>query len=153
MRRKPVYPLEEQEYIANIHKRSDTDQPFGIALVETGELIGMMGLHRIDWISRTAITGAWIADGNREKGLGSEAKLLLLDYAFHSLMLRKISSYVLDTNERSRRYNEKCGYKLEGKLRKQLAVYGDYVDQLCMAVFKEDFDPIWAKFKAEQKKI
>ena len=148
MRRFPTYPTEEKEWLEKIHTKTDTDQVFGISLIETGELIGMMGLHRISWVDRTATTGAYIAvDTNRGKGLGSEAKMLLLDYAFNSLMLRKISSYVLATNERSKRYNEKCGYRVEGILKQHAAVYGGYADEYVMAVFKEDFEPIWRIYK------
>ncbi len=147
MRRFPLSLGEEREWILNLHKRKDTDQMFAIALVETGEQIGMMGLHHIDWISRTATTGAWIAaTEHRGKGLGSEAKMLLLEYAFNTLGLRKISSHVLASNERSRKYNERCGYKIEGSLKQQVFVSGKYVDELCMALFYEDFPPLWKKY-------
>lgn len=149
VRRFPLYPQEETEWLEKLHKHVETDQVFGIVLLETEELIGMMGLHRIDWVSRRASTGAWIAaDANRGKGLGSEAKMLLLDYAFNTLMLRKVCSYVLATNLRSKRYNEKCGYTVEGILKRHVAVYGDYVDELAMAVFKEDFDQVWRGYQA-----
>lgn len=148
MRRFPMYPGEEREWLESIHKRVHTDQVFGIALVATGELIGTMGLHRIDWINRVATTGAWIAaPEHRGKGYGTTAKMLLLDYAFHTLMLRKVRSNVLATNTRSLRYNEKCGYKVEGTLSKQIAVYSGYVDEVCMGVFSEDFAPLWKEFQ------
>lgn len=151
-RRFPLYPGEEKEWLKNIHTRAHTDQVFGIALVATGELIGTMGLHRIDWINRTAVTGAWIAaPTQRGKGYGTTAKMLLLDYAFNTLMLRKISSHVFSTNEQSLRYNKKCGYKVEGVFSRQTAVYGGYVDEVCMAVFNEDFAPLWKRFAEAQK--
>jgi RimJ/RimL family protein N-acetyltransferase len=140
MRRTPIYPAEEQEWLDTLHKRTHTDHVFGIALMDTGELIGMMGLHRIDWIARIATTGSWIkAPEHRGKGLGSEAKMLLLDYAFNTLMLRKICSSVLATNQRSRRYNEKCGYRVEGVLKEQIAADGRYVDEFRMAIFKDTY--------------
>ena len=73
--------------------------------------------------------------------------MLLLDYAFNTLMLRKVCSYVLATNLRSKRYNEKCGYTVEAVLKRHTAVYGEYVDELAMAVFKEDFNPLWQACK------
>jgi RimJ/RimL family protein N-acetyltransferase len=147
-RRFPLYPGEEREWLENVHKNVHTDQVFGIALVSSGQLIGTMGLHRIDWINRVATTGAWIAaPEHRGKGYGTQAKMLLLDYAFNTLMLRKIRSNVLATNKQSLRYNEKCGYKVEGTLKKQVAVYGDFVDEVCMSVFSEDFAPLWKDYQ------
>ena len=147
LRRLPLNYAEEREWIANLHRHTGTDQVFGIAVVETGELIGTMGLHHIDWISRTATTGAWIAaDEHRGKGFGSEAKILLLEYAFNTLGLRKINSFVLASNKRSRKYNERCGYRIEGSQKHQVFVAGKYVDQLCMGLFEEDFPLIWKKY-------
>lgn len=147
MRRFPLTHAEEREWILNLHKRSDTDQVFGIAHIDTGELLGMMGLHHIDWISRTATTGAWIAaNEHRGRGFGSEAKMLLLEYAFNTLGLRKINSHVLTPNKRSRKYNERCGYRIEGSLKRQVFVGGTYVDELCMGLFDEDFSPLWKKY-------
>jgi RimJ/RimL family protein N-acetyltransferase len=147
LRRFPLTHAEEREWILNLHKRSGTDQVFGIALIDTGELLGTMGLHRIDWISRTATTAAWIASPEHQgKGFGSEAKMLLLEYAFNTLGLRKINSHVLAPNKRSRKYNERCGYRIEASLKHQVFVRGKYVDELCMALFEEDFPPLWKKY-------
>ncbi len=61
-----------------------------------------MGIHRINWKDRTATTGAVIGEkAYWDKGYGSEAKMLVLDYAFNMLNLRKICSQVLAFNKRS----------------------------------------------------
>lgn len=104
-------------------------------------MIGIMGLHRIDWISRIATTGAIIGPStHRGQGLGTDAKIALLEYAFNTLGLRKIMSSVLDGNERSARYSQRCGYKIEARLKEQRFKNGRYVDEIILSVFKEDFE-------------
>jgi RimJ/RimL family protein N-acetyltransferase len=86
------------------------------------------------------------------KGYGTEAKMLLLHYAFDTLNLRKICSSVISFNERSHKYSLKCGYKEEGRRKAQLFRDGKYWDEIQLAVFRKDWLLLWKKFQAEQKK-
>lgn len=146
----PMMEADEEEWVSGLHKRKPNDIIF--ALVVGGKFIGVMGIHRIDSVNRTATTGAFI--GEKEywgKGYGSEAKLLLLKFAFDTLNLRKICSDVLAFNERSISYSLKCGYKEEGRLREHRFRDGKYWDEVRLAVFRADWLPVWEKFaKANQ---
>ncbi len=142
----PVTEKKEVEWFDNL-----ANNPGEIVLgIETldGKLIGTMGLHRINGKDRTALTGALI--GEKEywgKGYGTDAKMTLLDYAFNTLNLRKINSSVYAFNKRSLKYNLKCGYKIEGVRKKQIFRNGKYHDEILIAVFKEDWLPVWKKYQ------
>jgi len=128
---------------------SSTDIVFSI--VVGNKCIGTMGIHCINYRNGTAITGAFIGEAEyRCKGYGSEAKMLLLNYAFNTLNLRKIKSSVLDFNKRSAAYSKKCGYRVEGKLKKEVFINGRYADLIQLAVFKKWWEPLWKKFKNEK---
>lgn len=138
----------EREWIQKQPSRHPNDIVFAIETLD-GVHIGSMGLHRIDWIHRIATTGAVIGEAEyRGKGYGTDAKMLLLDYAFNALQLHKISSHVIDVNMQSQRYSEKCGYKVEGTLRQHHFLDGAYHDEVVMAVFREDWLPLWAEYSA-----
>ncbi len=146
----PISVSEEREWLLNLAKRKETDQVFIIVAHHGSERvpIGTMGLHAMNMINRTATTGAAII--NQEywgKAHGSEAKMLLLKHAFDSLGLRKIKSNVLATNPRSKRYNERCGYHVEGTLKAEKLVNGVYVDELLMATTREAWLPIWERYQ------
>lgn len=146
----PQTEKDEEEWLEKLGKSKSTDLVFIIETKE-GVAIGLMGLHGIKWRDRMATTGAVI--GEKEywgKGLGSEAKKLLLDYAFNTLNLRKICSTVIDFNGRSLKYSLKCGYKEEGRLKKHLFRDGDYRDLIQLAVFREDFEPVWKEYQSEE---
>ena len=148
----PKMEKDEEDWIERVRKSQNqgSDFVFSIQLIE-GECIGNMGIHSISWKDRTATTGALI--GEKEywgKGYGSEAKMLLLDYAFNTLNLRKISSTVIAFNKRSEAYSLKCGYKREGVRVKQHYRNGEYWDEILLALFKEDWLPLWEKFKKEK---
>jgi RimJ/RimL family protein N-acetyltransferase len=143
----PMLEADEDEWFNNLSKRKQADLIFGI-ITNDGELIGVMGIHGIMWKDRTATTGAYIGNKNYwGKGYGTEAKMLLLNYAFNALNLRKICASVLSFNKRSYAYQLKCGYKEEGRRLRQIYRKGKYWDEILMAVFKKDWSPLWRTYK------
>jgi len=148
----PVAEAGEAEWVERHQKGNDKEIVLVIVDAKTDKPIGSMGLHRINWKDRTATTGAVIGEKSYwGKGYGSEAKMLLLQYAFHSLNLRKICSLVLSFNGRSQAYSEKCGYKVEGTLKEHIFKNGQYWDEIHLAVFKEDWEPLWKRFQKTWK--
>ena len=90
---------------------------FAIVLRETGEIIGENGLYAIDWVGKTAETGSYIyRPEHRGGGLGTEAKHLLLEYAFERLGLFAVWSWVLTANGRSAAALRKQGYRDAGRI-------------------------------------
>jgi RimJ/RimL family protein N-acetyltransferase len=88
-----------------------------IVLRETGELIGEVELTDIDHFNRTAETGSIIyLPEFRSQGFGSEAKHLLLEYAFDHLNLHLLTSFVWSFNARSQAALRKQGYRVAGSL-------------------------------------
>lgn len=140
----PVLPEREEEWFANLPQRQD-DRIFAI-LLSNGQHIGNTGLHRISWVHRTASTGTVIGEKDCwGKGYGTEAKLLLLHYAFYDLGLEKVVSQAYEFNERSIRYSLKCGYREEGRLRSQIYRDGRRWDMVQLGILKEEFIPVWER--------
>jgi len=141
----PVMEASEKDWVKNLSKRDDN---IVFVIIVDGIPIGTMGVHRIDWRSRTATTGAMI--GEKEfwgKGYGTESKMLVLDYLFNTLNLRKICSSVIEFNGRSQRYSEKCGYRVEGTRKAHFFAEGRYWDEIQLAVFREDWIKLWEDTK------
>ncbi len=144
----PSMEAEEEAWIEMLYKNKDSNVVLMICLTEGDKPIGTMGLHNISFRDGTATTGSMIGEKDYwGKGYGTEAKMVLLNYAFNTLNLRKICSSVYSYNERSLKYSEKCGYTVEGTLKKQHFADGKYVDEVLLAVFKKNFMPLWKKFK------
>lgn len=90
---------------------------FTVILRETGKIIGGVELDDINWFHRTAETGSGInLPEYRGQGLGSEAKNLLLEYAFDHLNLHMVKSFVMSFNPRSQAALRKQGYRDAGRL-------------------------------------
>ena len=119
-------------------KKHPTNVMFAIEIKKTRKLIGTISISGIDYVNRIATTGTSIGlKKHQGKGYGTEAKELLLRYAFHTLNLRRIYSHVYSTNKVSQRYAEKSGYMLEAVLKKERWVDGQYVDNLIFVITKK----------------
>lgn len=90
---------------------------FAVILRETGKIIGGVELEDLNMFHRTAETGSGInLPEYRGQGLGSEAKNLLLEYAFDHLNLHLVKSFVMSFNPRSQAALRKQGYRDAGRL-------------------------------------
>lgn len=72
--------------------------------------------------------------GKWNQGYGSEAVGLMMDYAFCTLKLHKVTSTPFSHNLRMVRCLEKCGFHREGMLRDALLVNGQYIDVVIMGI-------------------
>ncbi len=143
----PLTEKQEEEWFDNLAKSSN-DVILAVETIADGKFIGTMGLNRINWKDGTAVTGALIGEKERQnQGFGTDAKMTLLNYAFNTLNLRKVCSSVKAFNGRSLNYNKRCGYQEEGRRAKQFFVDGAYHDEILLAVFREDWLPLWEAYQ------
>ena len=63
-----------------------------------------------------------------EKGIGTEAIQLLCQYGFNDMKLHKIYAYVHATNPRARRAFEKAGFEVEGVLKDDRCIEGQFTN-------------------------
>lgn len=111
------------------------------------ELLGNMSMN-INLSNRSAETGTIIGP-NTEKGKGyaTEAKMLLLDYAFNWLDIRKVTSRILAHNQASQTYATRCGYRLMAKIEKEHFRSGEWIDELLFVVFANEWKSVWNEYK------
>ncbi|MHB0999341.1 MAG: GNAT family N-acetyltransferase [Armatimonadota bacterium] len=127
----------QKEYLDNLGHPSDR---LRLAIITNNELIGEISLHNIDY--RIGIADFTIAIGNKDywgKGYGTDATSCLMKYAFEQLNLQRVTLYVHTFNERAIKVYEKCGFKLEGRMRKAHYMDGVYSDVLMMGLLREEF--------------
>jgi RimJ/RimL family protein N-acetyltransferase len=103
--------------------------------------LGTVRLGHIDWINRTAETGTGLIGAeDRGQGIGTEAKHLLLEYAFADLGLHALNSMVYEHNARSIAALRKQGYRLAGRLTADVQQAGGFHDTLVFDITREDWE-------------
>lgn len=110
-----------------------------ICLEDSDELIGVVYLLDIDWVSRTAEFAIFIGDEkHRGKGIGKETTIKMLQHGFSSMNLNRIHLKVLDYNERAIKLYERLGFKEEGIMRQAVYKNGEYRNLKLMSILKKE---------------
>jgi RimJ/RimL family protein N-acetyltransferase len=107
---------------------------------KTGPLIGYTGFWDIDWRNQHAEHAVVIGDPeNRKKGYGTEVILTCARYAFEEMGLYRLEASILETNEDSFQTYQKCGFKIEGKLRGRILRGGKRVNVIKLALLAREY--------------
>ncbi len=102
---------------------------------QDGRMLGETRLDLVDAADRRArfAIGIFTPSG-RDRGIGTEATRLVLDYAFGPLHLAEVMLRVLSINARAIRCYEKCGFVIYAVEREHAYVDGRWQDDLLMRV-------------------
>jgi [ribosomal protein S5]-alanine N-acetyltransferase len=143
------------EFIRKIWSWWRLRKSFGYAIVlkETGELIGSIGLMRVDWSNRSGEIGYSIGEQYWGHGYMSETVALITNAAFRTLQLERVFARVFVGNTASERVLEKVGFSLEGTLRRHHHKEGRWFDMQYFAVLRSewDFKRIMGRFVNKRK--
>ncbi|UIJ58063.1 GNAT family N-acetyltransferase [Amycolatopsis acidiphila] len=101
---------------------------------EDGRFLGDLALNDIDADNESAAFRIALAPGAVGRGYGTEATRLVLEFAFETVGLHRVSLEVYDFNSRARRAYEKCGFVAEGVLRDALCWEGKRHHAVVMSV-------------------
>jgi len=101
---------------------------FAIALRSTNELIGTAGFHTVMPQNRAAEIVYDLSPAMWGKGIATFICGLLVNWAHSHVGLLRVQATVLDSNERSARVVQKCGFEREGLLRSYRIVRGRAAD-------------------------
>ncbi|MEJ7708292.1 MAG: GNAT family protein [Pyrinomonadaceae bacterium] len=98
--------------------------PFAIIDVATGRAVGSTRFGNIDKLNRHVEIGwTWLARNWQRTGINTEAKYLMLRYAFEELDCIRVELKTDALNERSRRAILRIGAKEEGTLRSHMITH------------------------------
>jgi len=129
----------QKEFLSTGLKDNHTLQ-LAVVLKKEKNLVGTIGLHKIDWIHRTADVSILIGSNEaRGKGIGKRCINLVVEHAFNKLNLRKLTAGMWSVNTRSERIFKNCGFKFEGKLKKEFFYKNKYIDSLHYAIHKSEW--------------
>ena len=126
----------EKEILTKLVKEHN----YSIIDLEKNELIGNCGFLDIDNINQTAEIGIFIGNKNFwNKGYGTEAFSLLIDYGFKALNFHNIMLKVYENNKGAIKCYEKVGFKIIGKRREALQRDLTRQNILYMDILQKDF--------------
>lgn len=113
-------------------------------------LIGTIDLRDLSAVARHGEIGILIGErAYWNRGYGEDAVRTICRYGFDDLDLHRVSLTVAAYNPRAQRAYEKVGFILEGRLRDDRYIAGQYHDTLVMGMLRSDFEAREAERAAE----
>lgn len=139
--RLPLSPLTfDQEFAGPAPGAPPRSVGFAVVRIVDDRLLGSVALIDIDWVNRSAETASYLlGEEVRGQGYGTEAKMLLLEYAFDRIQLHVLQSWVRETNTRSAAALVRQGYRPAGRRYWNGMQHGVYVDHLIFDLLREEW--------------
>lgn len=136
----PVQKKAVEDWLEGVRKGNGVNRVvYGIYV--DSDATGMVSLHDIDYINRNSMFGIYVAEKmNNNKGVGTKATRLILDFAFNGMGLNRVGLEVLETNMNAIHLYEKVGFVKEGVKRSAFYTDGDFIDVNIMSILKSEFN-------------
>jgi ribosomal-protein-serine acetyltransferase len=120
-----------------------------LGLWTEGELIGVAGLHYVDWKDRATSVGFWLAPPFTGRGLMSKAVFGLMTLAFDEYGLQRFEGRAAIDNSRSRALFERLGFRHEGILRDAQLLPAGFVDHAVYSVVASEWPSMRERWPVE----
>jgi RimJ/RimL family protein N-acetyltransferase len=123
--------------------------PFATILNQTNRVVGSTRFANIDWENRRVEIGwTWVGLPWQRTPVNTEAKYLMLAYAFERLRCIRVEFKTDSFNERSRNALLRIGAKEEGTLRNHMIVYdGRYRHSVFFSVIESEWPEVKARLE------
>lgn len=103
--------------------------PFIVENRDTKELVGFVDIKSIDWNIPKAELGFYTDEKHAGKGISSQAFDLIVKHCLDELGFKKLYLRTHENNLAARKLAEKCGFEIEGRIRKDCkTTNGEIVD-------------------------
>lgn len=140
---RPEYSLADAEaWIAHCIEARQKGSEFHFAINDDGgeEILGCVGLSKIDPANRTANLGYWVSEPHRSRGVATRAIALAAAVAFEELGMVRLEIVALAGNLASQRAAEKAGAVREAEARNRLVFHGAPADAVVYSLIPGDLD-------------
>lgn len=132
---------ETKGYLEFLQKRyrKGLHADWGIALKDTGKVIGNCGFTSVDIANECCELGYVLSPAYWGKGYMNEAFAAVLEVAFGELKANRVILQILEGNEASARFALRNGFRFEGREVDALMVKGSYRTLLRYAMLKSEY--------------
>ncbi len=108
---------------------------------ESGQAVGLTGFLA-EWLPlQQAEVGYAMLPACQGKGFGKESLMAVLAFGFQQCLFHKMKATVTVGNQASRGLLERCGFQLEGTLRDNYKLAGQWCDDWVLGILSSEFKP------------
>jgi len=121
--------------------RNEQTDRLDLAIVDQlqGILVGEVVVNLYDEKYHSMNFRILIEPRGRNKGLGTEATQLMIDYVFKKIKLDQLTLSVYDFNPRAKHVYEKVGFVVDSRDENDLEYEGEWIDSINMKLTREEW--------------
>ncbi|WP_322071496.1 GNAT family N-acetyltransferase [Paraburkholderia bannensis] len=136
-------------------ERAGTVMPFAIVARATGRVVGSTRFWKVDRANRKLEVGhTWLAASAQRSSINTEAKFLLLSYAFETLDCVRVQFTTDELNEKSRAAILRLGAKQEGIVRhERIMPDGRKRNSVRFSIIDDEWPDVREKLEARLKAL
>ena len=107
-------------FLEEIAKKTEEKTYFPFVIVDNtnNAFAGFLDIKNIDWSIPKAELGCYIDESYANKGISSKALVTFTNYCFNEFQFKKLFLRTHQSNVSARRIAEKCGFEIEGTIRR-----------------------------------
>lgn len=117
---------------------------FQAGIWSKGQIVGVVGLHGIDWANRVTSVGYWLGEPYQGQGLMSRSVAGVVTMVFEHYELNRVEIRAAQDNHKSRAIPERLGFRAEGVVHQAEWLYDHFVDHVIYGLVVQD----WTKASA-----
>ncbi|MBU4298974.1 GNAT family N-acetyltransferase [Patescibacteria group bacterium] len=137
----PYSIRDAQKFIKKMQKarQKKSDFAFGIESKTRKEVIGCIGLYKINFKHKNGELGYWLGPKYWNQGIMTEAGKLVLDFAFSKLKLHRVWGGAFSNNLASQKVLKNLGFKKEGVFRQAFWHFDCWRDGIHYGLLSKEF--------------
>jgi ribosomal-protein-serine acetyltransferase len=128
----PIIPIWIKNYADN--------NGFDAGIRYNRKLVGMIGLHYVDWKNRSTSIGYFLSEEAQGKGIITIIMQKLIESLFKSMDLHRIEIQVAASNLKSIAIPTRLGFVQEGTKRDGQWLYDHYEDIITFSLLRNDWE-------------
>jgi ribosomal-protein-serine acetyltransferase len=113
---------------------------FDAGIRYNGKLVGMIGLHYIDWKNSATSIGYFLSEEAQGNGIITRAVSSLLKYLFETIKINRVEIQVAVNNHKSIAIPERLSFVNEGIRRDGQWLYDHYEDLVTYSMLAKDWN-------------
>lgn len=103
-------------FIDDATRQNANNDGFHCVILCGNEIVGVVGLHRIDVANKTTSIGYWLGADFQGNGIMTAACAALIDHLFFEFDLNRVEIRCAEANHKSQRVPQRLGFTKEGLL-------------------------------------
>lgn len=127
-----------ENFVNGSMQRNKEGNEYAFVIILNNQVIGRVGVYKIDTQNKIGEIGYWIAESFQGKGIVTKSCKVIIDFCFSELQLNRIEIKCGTENFKSQFIPEKLNFTKEGVMRQAELIYDRFIDLNLYSLIKMD---------------